>query len=336
MKRNRTKPEMMSKWATRIIRTRTPKTTDDSSEDEEENLAMQVGEGEAVAAGSGSNGDAVVAVVAEVVVTDEMEETSGAPEEKEHNNEEVVSPINTVVPDGEDDSSLEKEQPVERPMIHENSEGDISFEDEEKNNTDDATPAMGTEKIEGGNLEASSLQEEDEHAGEEKQSKKRKVKKRLVGSSSTSIKQMKDAVVRTQAMIAASKVATIQAMTTYGTSMQAMNNPKSDTILLNYDEIVERPDKKSEGERSRVVPKWTVLVPVGVNEKVVGIQLEKLGKAMQEEKKRGKKGKAKLLDKKEFDYDVVNSCDKYLKSIYGPDVQGPLLKKAKGGMTMDE
>ncbi len=46
---------------------------------------------------------------------------------------------------------------------------------------------------------------------------------------------MKDAVVGTQAVIVASKIATIQTMTTYGTDMQAMNNPKSsDTILLTY------------------------------------------------------------------------------------------------------
>jgi hypothetical protein len=78
--------------------------------------------------------------------------------------------------------------------------------------------------------------------GEHKTSstKKRKVKKRLVGSnSSTSIKQMKDGVVRAQAIMIASssKVSTIQTMTTYATVvMQSQNNPRSDTVLLHYDE----------------------------------------------------------------------------------------------------
>jgi hypothetical protein len=68
---------------------------------------------------------------------------------------------------------------------------------------------------------------------------KRKVKKRLVGSPSTSIKQMKDTVVRTQAVIATSKVATIQSMISCArTDKQATHNPRSHTaVLINFDEI---------------------------------------------------------------------------------------------------
>jgi hypothetical protein len=138
---------------------------------------------------------------------------------------------------------------------------------------------------------------------------------------------MKDAVVRTQAVLAASKISTIQAMTrTYATVTQSLNNPRSDTILLNYDQIVERPDKKSEGERSRSLPKWTLLAPVGTNNKELGFELEKLGKAMQEDKKRvvGKGKKVKAMDR-EFDYQVVDTHDKYLASIYGSQPS----KKAK-------
>ncbi len=163
---------------------------------------------------------------------------------------------------------------------------------------------------------------------EETYSKKRKVKKRLVGSYSTSIKQMKDAVVRTQAMIAASKISTIQTMTSYATVTQAHNNPKSDTILLNYDEIVERPDKNSEGERARLLPKWTILAPQGTHEKEMGVALEKLGKAMQEEKKRGSKKKS-IKQEKEFEYDVVDNYQSYLASIYGSQPGGPSNKKPK-------
>jgi hypothetical protein len=101
-------------------------------------------------------------------------------------------------------------------------------------------------------------------------SKKRKVKKQLVGLNSTSIKQIKDVlVVRTQeAMIAASKTSTIQTMTTYATAaMQSEKNPRSNTVLLHYDEIVEWPDKKSEGEQARVLPKWTImLLPKGAKQ----------------------------------------------------------------------
>jgi hypothetical protein len=162
--------------------------------------------------------------------------------------------------------------------------------------------------------------------------KKRKVKKRVVGSQASSIKQMKDAVVRTQAIIASSKVATIQAMTTYVSEKQANHNPRSHTVLLNFDEIVQRPDKVAEGERYRDCPKWTLLVPPDLDPKVFGSELEKLGKVMQEEKTaKAKKGKGKKTKgiKREFDFEVVSSKDAYLESIYGPDVSEQAKKKTK-------
>jgi hypothetical protein len=69
-----------------------------------------------------------------------------------------------------------------------------------------------------------------------------------------------------------------------------------------------------------------MLLPQGANEKQMGAELEKLlGKAMQEEMKRG--------EKREFEYDVVHTYEKYLESIYGGPVAVPLLlvgsKKAK-------
>ena len=173
--------------------------------------------------------------------------------------------------------------------------------------------------------------EEDPVDDDRKESKKNK--KRLVGTCSRSIKQMKDAVVRAQAVIAATKVSTIQSMTSYESKTQAQNCPKSETLLLNYDEIVERPDKQCEGERARKVPKWAILVPIGADEKEIGLQLEKLGRAIQVGKKRGKKGgkAAKNEPLMEFDYSVVRSNDNYLESIYGPVPKAP--KKAK---KMDE
>jgi hypothetical protein len=330
---------MTNKWASRIIRTRTHKK---DSDDEDEaldtggkkmpsvsgNVGMIEERGEEAPVDNENVGSKEVskpssncdAPVVECVVPecpqgahDEDEAVSLVPEDESLNNKPNEEKLDT------DDDSLNDNNKHDEKLS--------SSMDDSKQEEDIVDPPEynGSAGIEPPLCVPGASKEEDN-----KQSKKRKVKKRLVGSYSTSIKQMKDAVVRTQAMIAASKIATIQTMTTYGTERQAMNNPKSDTILLNYDEIVERPDKKSEGERARVIPKWTILVPVGTKEKDMGIELEKLGKAMQEEKKRGKKSnKAIKAEKKEFEYEVVTSCEKYLASIYGKEVQGPLLKKAK-------
>ncbi len=169
--------------------------------------------------------------------------------------------------------------------------------------------------------------------------KKRKIKKRIVGSPSESIKQMKDAVVRTQAIIAATKVSTIQAMTTYAREKQNYNNPRSQTVLLSFDEIVERPDKMGDGERQRDIPMWTLLLPNDVNRKDFGVELEKLGKALQADMpkpaKRGAKKRSKKLaddaNKPAFNITVAANPTEYLASIYGPDVESAVAKKMKAG-----
>jgi hypothetical protein len=146
--------------------------------------------------------------------------------------------------------------------------------------------------------------------------KKRVQNKRLVGTKAASIKQMKDSIVKAQALIAARKVATVQEMTQYVTDTQASNNPSSQTYLLNFDMIVQRPDLAKEGERARAVPKWTLLLPDDVDHKTFGIELEKLAKALQEGGK--KKGSRK---KRDFLITVVYRAKDYLESIYGKKKQ---------------
>jgi hypothetical protein len=189
--------------------------------------------------------------------------------------------------------------------------------------------------------------EDDDDVGDESQDNitvRKKRAKRIVGTQSGSIKQMKDAVVRTQAIIVASKVATIQGMTTYDTATKNANNPLSHTILINFDEIVPRPDKVGEGERYRTHPMFTVLMPKHLDPVSLGFEFENLGKAMQKwveqpknapppKKVRPKKGSKKTTTTKEgpinvvqprefdFDMEITFSDDDYLASIYGPDVK---------------
>jgi hypothetical protein len=311
---------MMNKWASRIIRTRSHRPRDSDTEDEDTPGVVDYDGGGA----AGKQG-------AEIEEEGDIEESSvlsgddsPATGDSHDNLQPHVGNESEAV--GVDDyHKAEQEESL--------SNSDDDQQEEEVMMKDTMIVAVGefvAEEEEPHQEEEVDVTGEGEH--KPSSTKKRKVKKRLVGSHSTSIKQMKDAVVRAQAMIAASKVSTIQTMTTYATVMQAQNNPRSDTVLLHYDEIVERPDKKSEGERARLLPKWTMLLPQGANEKQMGAELEKLGKAMQEEKKRGgnKKSKAKAAEKREFEYDVVHTYEKYLESIYGGPVAVPIgSKKAK-------
>lgn len=147
--------------------------------------------------------------------------------------------------------------------------------------------------------------------------KKRIQQKRLVGSAAKSIKQMKDSVVRAQAVIAASKVATVQKMTRYKSDTQSFNNPPSETYLLNFDGIVPRPDKADEGERVRKVPVWTLLLPGDVDQRVLGFELEKLGKSLQEQSEKKKPSKGKKREAPEYNLSINYSPEAYLESIYG-------------------
>ncbi len=129
-------------------------------------------------------------------------------------------------------------------------------------------------------------------------------------------------------MIASSKVCTVQAMTAYSTDKQANNNPQSHTVLVNFDEIVPRPDKMAEGERVQDLPLWTLLMPQDLDAKDFGAELEKLGKAMQQEPqkqpkaKRGGGKKKKALpppqESRDFDFLVARNHEAYLESIHGP------------------
>lgn len=316
---------MMNKWASRIIRTRKARRSDSATDTEDdEDLDAPVVDDVGIPAEI-DEGEIEERILIDESPADDAPATDLSPDlEIRHHVDEDFVPT-----DGGYDDAVGGDDAVE--------EVDNSHEDDAGGQQEGAMIKENTIAVEEEGLHHHTKREQphEDITGEEKQPslKKRKVKKRLVGSNSTSIKQMKDAVVRTQAMIAASKISTIQTMTTYATAMQSENNPRSDTVLLHYDEIVERPDKKSEGERARVLPKWTMLLPKGANVKMMGAELEKLGKAMQEEKKRSgtnKKSKAKTVEKREFEYDVVHSCEKYLESIYGGPVTDQIgSKKAK-------
>ena len=352
---------MMNRFTARLIRTRTPKSP---SSDEDDVVAPLVDDTDAP--GAGANAVAILIDAASEVVGPESETPPGEESPTSGEESPVSGEESPASGEQEETPASGEETPAsgeETPAFSDDAATDSDIFDEAppasdpsdeapppaSDSSDEAPPASdpseeaptasdpsnapefaAKEAPDGDDDGDGAPDEEVGHHGGESfllgGKKKRKVQKRLVGSQSTSIKQMKDAVVRTQAVLAASKISTIQAMTTYATVTQSLNNPRSDTILLNYDQIVERPDKKSEGERSRSLPKWTLLAPVGTNNKELGFELEKLGKAMQEDKKRvvGKGKKVKAMDR-EFDYQVVDTHDKYLASIYGSQPS----KKAK-------
>ena len=327
---------MMNRFTARLIRTRTPKSP---SSDEDDVVAPLVDDTDAP--GAGANAVAILIDAASEVVgpesetppgeesptsgeespvsgeespaSGEQEETPASGEETPASGEETPA----FSDDAATDSDIFDEAPPSDPSDEAPPASDPSEEAPTASDPSNAPEFAAKEAPDGDDDGDGAPDEEVGRLGEPfllGGKKKRKVQKRLVGSQSTSIKQMKDAVVRTQAVLAASKISTIQAMTTYATVTQSLNNPRSDTILLNYDQIVERPDKKSEGERSRSLPKWTLLAPVGTNNKELGFELEKLGKAMQEDKKRvvGKGKKVKAMDSREFDYQVVDTHDNIL------------------------
>jgi hypothetical protein len=344
----RPQKETMNKFTARLIRTRTPKSP---SSEEDDVVAPLVDDADAP--GAGANAVAILIDAASEVVGPESEtpgeESPASGEESPASGEESPASGEESPASGEESPTSGEESPASGEEYPASGEETPAFSDEAPPASDPFDPpaseappasdllkapeaaAAAAKKAPDGDDDGDGAPDEEEvgRLGEPfllGGKKKRKVQKRLVGSQSTSIKQMKDAVVRTQAVLAAYKISTIQAMTTYATVTQSLNNPRSDTILLNYDQIVERPDKKSEGERSRSLPKWTLLAPVGTNGKELGFELEKLGKAMQEDKKRvvGKGKKVKAIDR-EFDYQVVDTHDKYLASIYGSQTS----KKAK-------
>jgi hypothetical protein len=74
--------------------------------------------------------------------------------------------------------------------------------------------------------------------------------KRRVGSNSRTIKQMKDSVVRAQHTLLAKKAKTVNDMCTYNTQQKNDENPMNDTYIVNYDELVLRPDEKTDGHVS--------------------------------------------------------------------------------------
>lgn len=304
---------MMSKWAGRIIRTRTVGSPTLSSDDDNDPVATVVDGATKESNRDPSTSDSDESPAAQTI----PDSVSNSP--TAFDGDKVLNETPPILRGK--DSTTDNEQEVE-----------VDPDDEE--NEKDGEPDKVAEVAANGivdKVDNSGNKDDSDPNGskDDGDPKKRIAKKRLVGSHSSSIKQMKDAVVRTQAAIAASKVSTIQSMTSYATVMQANNNPRSDTFLLNYDEIVERPDKMSEGERARITPKWTVLVPKGTREKEIGAELEKLGKAMQEEKKRaGKKLKSNKFEKKDFLYDCVDTHEKYLESVYGIK-PGPKNKKQK-------
>jgi hypothetical protein len=146
-----------------------------------------------------------------------------------------------------------------------------------------------------------------------KDKKKKKVyAKRQVGSTAGSVKQMKDATTRIQAAGLVVKAKALQAMTTYSLEAQTENNPSSDTIIINWDEIVPRPDKEKEGARTRKEPAVSLLVPSKMSSKYVIYQLEEVVKIL----KSGSKRKARLT--------LTDDPKTFLDAMYG-EGEGQLL-----------
>lgn len=147
--------------------------------------------------------------------------------------------------------------------------------------------------------------------------------KRVVGTHSFTIRQVKDAVTRTQAVIAVQKVNTLQAMTQFSPQVQPYPNAGSVSVLLHWDEIVPRPDLAPEFQRARDRPMWTLLCQNDIGIRSFGMELERLGKAMQkpgcEENKirsfPGRKGKDEA-----FDMCITFEPEDYLRNIYGDSV----------------
>lgn len=143
---------------------------------------------------------------------------------------------------------------------------------------------------------------------------KRRIVKRPVGSASTSVVQVKDAVVRTQFEMLAKKIDVVHKMTAYKSDKQESNNPKFTSVLITMDEIVPRPDEHLEGERNREKPLVTIYKPHHMRNEDLGAALEYLGKKMQEPKSSKKKRGAN----RPFDYKVATTAAQLHELHYGP------------------
>lgn len=151
--------------------------------------------------------------------------------------------------------------------------------------------------------------------------KRKIVAKRAVGSASSSVIQIKDAVVRSQFEMLSKKIDTIQKMTAYKSEKQESNNPRFSPILVTLDEIVPRPDEHLEGERRRELPLVTVYKPSHMKDDELGLALEHLGKALQDPKLKKKKNRS-------FDFKIATSTTQLHELHYGP-------KKKKAKKTVD-
>jgi hypothetical protein len=136
--------------------------------------------------------------------------------------------------------------------------------------------------------------------------------KRPKGTNSMSVVQVKDAVVRTQFEMLTDRLVTCQTMTSYKEAAQSTNNPEFHSLLVTYDEIVDKPDEHLEGARQRDCPIWSVFLPSHLDPKDIGIQLEALGKAMQQDPKSSKKKKNKT-----FDWAIVRNPKEFYNTHYG-------------------
>ncbi len=161
--------------------------------------------------------------------------------------------------------------------------------------------------------------------------------KRLVGAPSKTINQMKDVTVKQVAASAVTAVCNLQRMTVYDTETKALNNPKCDTLLINYDECVQVPRAAGDGEKVREVPKWTILAPEGSTPCAVGAMLQAIGQAMLDEGEQNKqritinskKGKKPLPKKRNQGvlFELTDSANAFLNSLYGDDSE--LAKKKR-------
>jgi hypothetical protein len=169
--------------------------------------------------------------------------------------------------------------------------------------------------------------------------KKRIQNKRLVGDPSKTINQMKDLTVKQVAASVVFAMENLQQMTVYDTQTKTENNPRCDTFLINYDEMLEVPRKCGDGEKKRKSPQWTVLVPPGATAQSVGSMLVSLGQSMLEGRKSTKKVKfAKKGSSAEppppappssFPFEITHSGSAYLNAIYGEEGVNELKKKKR-------
>lgn len=151
--------------------------------------------------------------------------------------------------------------------------------------------------------------------------KRKRSEKHKKGDYAKSVKQVKDAQTRLQAGSFVVKAVTYQKMSRYETSDQNLNNPTSNTYVINRDEIVAEPSKGSLLNCQREKAQWTCLVPEGVDEDEFFQDIENLHKELVASRKK----RAKV----DSDPKITHDPSVYLDRLYGQDAGLKLITKIK-------